>query len=631
MITNDPVLDKARKRSFMMRAIKRFSSGSKRRSSDDSTTSTASLQDVSNGSMNSMGGGGSAKPMRVPATIPEQNELTKEQLDAALRNEQIEQAATERDEKRKRRVKEALTSMTRRFEAAYNAISAEMGEAVAQSNWSQKERQAVMAIIAFLFVMTLTGIHWPSTIICLGMLTYSYRSFKERNEDARQAEDNVSARLDDVEDGIRRCALAVQHDLEADAEWEASMKEEQRMWEERQKELLVKRGRALQNLNTRRKKFVEQIRSQAAHLPDHFPDKVTQKARHLLDKTSQFMDKTTHFTHRQNRSRTHSRHADSDSASETIDTDPAASSAWIKYVQTNLPLERLETETPEEQQFAQLLRQKSEGRWDAIPHDLQLMVLRGYADKKDRMKESLEAVNYIVEWRAHCDADNLLRTADDQAKLFFEAWGSRFAGEDRYGHLIVFDRVEWFDLKTLFTLTDDEVLRMRTKQMEVLRRLKHRSSDRRGQRVCKHIYMMDLSGLSMGKHFTPRVKNLLGHIFKVGGDAYPDSLWQLWLVNTPLMFQVIWKFISPIIDSVTKSKIRMMGGKDKYIPEMEKCGMPRSCIPKELGGDAVSASFFDALLEMVEEEKHRSDLGVGGVPEDPSAIEVVPDPDSAML
>jgi hypothetical protein len=262
------------------------------------------------------------------------------------------------------------------------------------------------------------------------------------------------------------------------------------------------------------------------------------------------------------------------------------------------------------------------------------MVLRGYLDKKDRLKESLDAVNYILEWRAHCQADDLLRTATAEARVFFYAWASRFGGEDRYGHLLVYDRVTELDLHTLFKLTDDQVLTMRTKQMEVLRRLKKNTEDRRGHRICKHIYILDLSGLSVRDHFTPRVKHLLQSIFKVGGDAYPDSLWSLWLLNTPLMFQVIWKILAPTIDSVTKSKIRMVGSKDKYIPEMEKCGIPKSSIPVELGGEHVSTNFFEALQEIIEEEDRQQNsegansVSGGGPHEPPSAIEVVHDDDT---
>jgi len=65
----------------------------------------------------------------------------------------------------------------------------------------------------------------------------------------------------------------------------------------------------------------------------------------------------------------------------------------------------------------------------------------------------------------------------------------------------------------------------------------------------------------------------------------------------------VWGVISPGIDPVSKSKIRMLGGKEKYLPEMEKCGIPRSSVPRELGGEHVSTSFWDALKEFVEEEE----------------------------
>lgn len=285
-----------------------------------------------------------------------------------------------------------------------------------------------------------------------------------------------------------------------------------------------------------------------------------------------------------------------------------ASSAWIAYVDANLPLERLEVESPEERVFSAQLRINSNGDWDLLSKDIQLMLLRGYADKKDRMKDSLEAVRYIIHWRAHTKCDTILQTATPEHESFFKAWGTVYAGEDKYGHIIIADRVETIDLSALFLLDDEFILETRTKQMEVLRRLKLNIEKRRGHRVCKHVYILDLAGLNIRKHFTPRVKNLLQSIFKVGGDAYPDSMWQMWLINTPFVFQLVWKALSPTIEASTKAKIRMLGGKEKYLPEMQKCGIPLESIPLEFGGEFPSVNFFQGLQQIIQEDSKEEEL-----------------------
>jgi hypothetical protein len=41
-------------------------------------------------------------------------------------------------------------------------------------------------------------------------MAYSYRQCTWKHFDAKRASDNVKARLDDLEDGLRRCELALQ-------------------------------------------------------------------------------------------------------------------------------------------------------------------------------------------------------------------------------------------------------------------------------------------------------------------------------------------------------------------------------------------------------------------------------------
>lgn len=542
----------------------------------------------SSSSQSNSGGAGSP----VIGVLPPLPKLETLEEDSEERRELIEKAASERDEKRKKKVTEALIGTQRRLDVAFNAIQAEMDETIETSKWTTGEKKS--ALLVFVVISFAHAVGVVSYMACIGLMGYSYRQSSLRHVEAKRAGDNVGARLADLEDGLRRCELALQHDVEQEEEWTQMVLEETRQWEERQKELLVRRGRAFpytQRINTQRIRMVTQFHE------------TTDRAMQALHKIEDVARKTlmplggggggNAANIRES--------ADESLASEMDQATPA----WKHYVLTNLPLERLAVESPEEQEFSAQLRVKSQGDWDLLPQDLQLMLLRGYADKKDRMKDSLEGLKYIIDWRRHTKCDTILTTATPEHHSFFNAWGTVYAGEDKYGHLIIADRVETIDLHTLFLLEDDFILEMRTKQMEVLRRLKRNIEQRRGVRVCKHIYILDLSGLNVRKHFTPRVKNLLQSIFKVGGDAYPDSMWQMWLINTPFVFQLIWKALSPTIEPTTKAKIRMLGGKDKYLPEMHKCGIPLESIPTEFGGEHASHNFFHALEGFIQTDQEQ--------------------------
>lgn len=415
--------------------------------------------------------------------------------------------------------------------------------------------------------------------------------------DARLAEDVINFRLEDLESKIHLCFDALVHNLEEDDKWEAEIEAERKEWTQRQKELMERRGRTVpteQPLRARRKHVFEEMRRIKATSAKTIQAKAEKFLPNALLATS--LPTLPSFMQRH---RSPSGRNDGEDVGAILEQEhPDASPTWIKYVTAELPVERMSNFTSEEKEFAVMVNKETQGRFSQLPFDLQLMVVRGYADKKEkRVQMSLDAANYIYEWRAETKSDDCLKKIDPKSLPYHNAWPTRYAGEDRYGHIITYDKVEEMDVDDLCAIDDHDILHYRTQQCEAIRLLKHRIEMRRGHRVAKHVYIMDLKALSLSKHFTRRVKNMMAPIFKVNGDAYPDSLWSLWLINTPLAFRAIWSFVSTIIDPTTRAKIRMLGGKDKYLPEMEKCGIPRSALPHDLGGEHPSLLLLDFIKE----------------------------------
>jgi hypothetical protein len=534
----------------------------------------------------------------------------------AERTREIEQAASERDEKRKNRVGDALTLMRSRLDDAGDAIRGEMHVAVQRAFWTREEVLHA-ALIIFLALFTFPILKLLRTIFgddfyheyralfplvyASLMISFTWFMSRGRIRDARIAEDVINFRLEDLESKIHLCFDALIHNLEeADDTWAARLEEQQREWEARQQELERRRPMIEPNklpLRPPRKMHPYE----AARKLKALQVGATQRARELLN---QVPGPSAVFGTR-NRSPSGGKNlagSSSTGAADLTDVEhhPQATKAWIKYVMEELSMERLADMTAEEREYAKEIDANTEDKFSKLPHDLQLMVLRGFADKKDkRMQVTIEGVNYIAQWRAETRSDELLTFIDPKSIPYFKGWPTKIGGEDMYGHIIVYDRIETMDIESLCQIDDKDILHYRTQQCETIRYLKQRNEAKLGHRVAKNVYIMDLGALSLRKHFTGKVKSMLQPIFRVNGDAYPDSLWSLWLINTPLAFRVVWTFISPIIDPSTKNKIKMVGGKDAYIPAMEKCGIPISSLPKELGGEYNQLDLFEILKETV--------------------------------
>ncbi|KAH8057490.1 hypothetical protein JL721_9740 [Aureococcus anophagefferens] len=73
----------------------------------------------------------------------------------------------------------------------------------------------------------------------------------------------------------------------------------------------------------------------------------------------------------------------------------------------------------------------------------------------------------------------------------------------------------------------------------------------------------------------------------------------MFLVNAPWSVRSVYAMVSPMIHEVTKAKIKILGGPSKYLPELEKHGVPRAAVPKSLGGGCDETPLAKLIAELV--------------------------------
>jgi hypothetical protein len=52
-------------------------------------------------------------------------------------------------------------------------------------------------------------------------------------------------------------------------------------------------------------------------------------------------------------------------------------------------------------------------------------------------------------------------------------------------------------------------------------------------------------------------------VFEVLQQHFPESLSELWFLNTPMLFYGLWKVVSPFIQPATKDKITFLSGRTR--------------------------------------------------------------------
>lgn len=281
------------------------------------------------------------------------------------------------------------------------------------------------------------------------------------------------------------------------------------------------------------------------------------------------------------------------------------SAGWQKYVEKERKKEEAldfsEAELGVIQQVITKLNETNEGfKWHALGTEYHRMFVRGYWERKDVIGDIAESTVQTYGFREEYNVASMFKSRLPNHDMYHSSWPSYIAGEDSFGHWVSFERISQLKVSMIENLDKNDLFRYRTQHLEALMRIKEAISNKQQKRVCRYIFIMDLKGLSFSKHMTAKVRNLLQPLFAISGDRYPETLWTMFLVNTPMTFRFVWKIISPLVDPAVKTKIRILGGSKDYLPAMQATGLPLESIPKELGGKSdlmLMSDVIDALID----------------------------------
>jgi hypothetical protein len=167
---------------------------------------------------------------------------------------------------------------------------------------------------------------------------------------------------------------------------------------------------------------------------------------------------------------------------------------------------------------------------------------------------------------------------------------------DKNGMPVYFDRLGDLNYSAMIAIegsTPDRVLKYFTWYAEAtwFYRLPA-ASLKCGRYVGKGLYVMDLSGFALSKHFTKETRTFIQAFIKTASDNYPETIYKTYIINAPMLFRTAWAFVSNLLDARQKAKFSILGGPREYLPKLLEV-MDKEDIPVQFGGTDTSCNFYE--------------------------------------
>ena len=227
--------------------------------------------------------------------------------------------------------------------------------------------------------------------------------------------------------------------------------------------------------------------------------------------------------------------------------------------------------------------------FEYIDRVLLLQMVRGYHYEEQRLEKTYEVLCRCLEWRRSVGADSVLhkpsrRVLDDHAE-WRQAWHMDIYGADAAGHPIMGHRLGLIDPVAFLQRFPVDAIKVNyMRDMEFLQWHKEQISLSGPRTIYKQISILDMTNLGFA-HTGSNFRGPISEVVALLQDFYPEGTLRVYIVNTPMIFRVMWAAVKPMLHPVTVANITILGyDKEQIKSAFRDAGMEPDQLPTWAGG-----------------------------------------------
>eukprot|EP01043_Picozoa_sp_COSAG02_P070870 COSAG02_NODE_12723_length_1502_cov_1.698006_1_plen_323_part_01 len=227
--------------------------------------------------------------------------------------------------------------------------------------------------------------------------------------------------------------------------------------------------------------------------------------------------------------------------------------------------------------------------FEYIDQVLLLQMVRGYHYEEKRLARTYEVLHRCLEWRRSVGADSVLDAPTPSVLAdhgeWRQAWHMDIYGTDAAGHPIMGHRLGMLDPVAFLQRFPVDAIKVNyMRDMEFLQWHKEQISLCGPRTIYKQISILDMTNLGFA-HTSSNFRGPISEVVTLLQDFYPEGTLRVYIVNTPMIFRVMWAAVKPTLHPVTVANITILGyDKQQLNSAFRDAGMEPDQLPTWAGG-----------------------------------------------